>query len=118
MSSSRAARHELKEFFGGPVQTWASSFSGAMSLANPSAGNHLRVFKVYASAPSGNANTVGFELRDGADLKALLYVPAGTTVEFGCDGRYLQFDTAVRVTRADNSDTLAVTFQYREHKDV
>lgn len=117
MSATRAGRHELKDFFGGPVQTWASEFTGAMSLAAPSAGNHLRVFKIILSAPSGNANTVGAEIRDGNTIKALLYVPAGGARELGLDGRYLQFSTAVRVTRADNNDMLAVNFIYLEKKN-
>lgn len=114
MSDSRTARLELKEFFGGPVQTYVSEFSGAASLVSPATGNTLRVFKIVLSAPSGNANTVGAEIRDGADLRALVYVPAGGVREVGLDGRHLAVTESLRLTRSDNDDLLAVTAFYKE----
>jgi hypothetical protein len=89
-----------------------------MSLASPGSGNHLRLFKAIFSAPSGNSNTVGVELRDGTALRSLLYVPPGGVRELGLDGRYLQFDTSIRVTRADNDDTVATNLVYLEKADV
>jgi hypothetical protein len=118
MSDSRTARNELKEFFGGPIQTWASEFSGSASLVFPGAGNHLRIYKVILSASSDNANTVGAQILDGADLKALLYVPAGGVRILSFDGRHLPVSGALRLTRADNDDALSVFVGYREVADV
>jgi hypothetical protein len=118
MSDSRTARNELKEFFGGPLSTWASNFSAEASLVSPGAGNHLRVFQVTLTAPGANSTELGVEIRDGANMRALLYVPAGGVRYLKFDGRYLEINTALRITHAGTVEDLAVFVGYKEVENV
>lgn len=118
MSDSRAARNELKEFFGGPVSTWASSFSASASLVAPGAGKHLRVFSVMVTAPSANSGEVEVTVRDGATTKAHLFVPAGGVRYLKFDGRYLKVSTALRLVHEGTVEETAVVAAYREVDDV
>jgi|GEM_PF-3736876 len=118
MSDARAARNELKEFFGGPINTWASSFSASASLVAPDAGKHLRVFSVMVTAPSANVGEVELTIRDGADIRAHLFVPAGGVRYLKFDGRYLKVSTALRVVHEGTVEETAVVAAYREIDDV
>lgn len=119
MSNSRTGRLELKNFFGGPILTYASEFSGAASILTPDSGRHLRVYKVLASASGDNSDTIGVQVEVDGALKALLYVPAGGVRELAFDGRYLRVDTALEITRADaTDDAVAIFASYADVENV
>lgn len=118
MSDARAARNELKEFFGGPVSTWASSFSGSASLVAPDSGNHLRVYSVMVTAPSSNTDEVEVTVRDGASIRAHLFVPAGGVRYLKFDGRFLKVSTALRLVHEGTVAQAAVVAAYRQIKNV
>lgn len=118
MSDARAARHELKEFFGGPVQTWASAFSATASLVSPTTGQHLRVYSVELMAPGSNANEIEATVQDGATVRAHLYIPAGGIRKLRFDGRYLKVDTSLRVVHQGTVEQLAVNVHYRAADNV
>lgn len=114
---SRSIVHDLKNNFGQGLTTAHTSFSGSVSLAAPSAGFHLRVFKVAVDGPVGLGNAVEVQMNDDNGNSLHVFpVAAQGHAEIDLGSRFLRFDSAIGFTRATaQEDQVFVTVFYTEH---
>lgn len=114
---SRSLFHKMINELSGSFLTFHTSFSGAMSLAAPGAGEHLRIYSVDVEGPSAMLGSTAVSVDiDGAAV-GLKYFDGGKTRPFAFLGRYLKANTGLEFTRPDNNKEVVVSVLYRQVSD-
>lgn len=119
---SRANVHDIKNNFGNALTPASTLFSGNISLAAPSAGRHLRIFKVIATGPVNLGNDVELEMRDGSSGSVLHTFGFGAkdAPELDLGSRFIQIDSGIHFTRpaGGQQDEVYVSVFYKEQQNL
>lgn len=105
---SRSIFNEFKGLFAGTIDTFATSFSGAVSLIAPGANEHLQIFELRVHGPASLSGITTVQVQDGSgEVVDSVDVQQGDTKVIDFAGFFWRVDTALRFTRP-GSDNKAV----------
>lgn len=110
---ARTNLHQLVLELGGPVATWASSFSGGATLMAPASGNKLQIFSMEAASDA--ATDVRFFI--GSQQIWTAYMGANSHRKIDLTGRYVEVadGSHLEVTRPGGENSEAnIVVHYRE----
>lgn len=112
---SRSQFHHAQENFGQALASIHMTISGTATLAVPSSGTHLRVFKAVLKAPAAMLLKQTVQLRDAASVRHTFVVPLNGTDELDLGTRHLAFANSVTFTGA--TENVYVTIFYDQKKN-